>query len=133
MTLHSMSQTKKNGTTLFRVDVIFEWYEGAMVFRIFIFIFGLETTVRENSWVGRTSVAVIVKFFRKYNSESTSSQLCSKFILNNYEAPWQRHLKDTVQLNILRTWINTDVEPAKRHFIYYWIHLFLSNKPSLKI
>ena len=23
------------------------------------------------------------------------SQLCSKFFLNNYKAPWQQHLKDT--------------------------------------
>ena len=33
-------------------------------------------------------------------------QLCSKFFLNNYEAHWQRHLKDNLQLKILWTWIN---------------------------
>ena len=30
-------------------------------------------------------------------------------IPNNYEAHWQRHLKDTLQLKILRTWTNIHV------------------------
>ena len=72
-------------------------------------------------------------FFWRCHSESTWSQLCSKFFLNNYEAPWQRHLKDTFQLKILRTWINIGVEPAKRHLTYYCMLLFLSNKPNFKI
>ena len=42
-------------------------------------------------------------FSRKYRSESTWSQRCSKFSINNYEAPWQRHLKDTLQLKTLWT------------------------------
>ena len=71
----------------------------------FHFIFCLETTVKENNWMGTTSVAVVVTFLRSCHSESTWSQPCSKFFLNNYEAPWQRHLKDTLQLKILRTWI----------------------------
>ena len=33
-------------------------------------------------------------------------QLYSNFFLNNYKAHWQQHLKDTLQLKILRTWIN---------------------------
>ena len=66
------------------------------------------------------------------NFESTWSQLCSKFFLSNYEAPWQRHLKDTLQLKILRTWINIGAEHATRHLTYYCMLLFLSNKPSFK-
>ena len=46
-------------------------------------------------------------FFRKYHSESTCSQRCSKFTINNYEAPWERHLKDTLQLKILWTSVSS--------------------------
>ena len=46
-------------------------------------------------------------FSRKYRSESTWSQRCSKFSINNYEAPWQRHLKDTLQLKILWTSVSS--------------------------
>ena len=80
-----------------------------MVFCVFIFIFIIETLVRENNSVGRTSITVIVIFFQKCHSESTSSQLCSNVFLNNYKAPWQQHLKDTVQLKILWTWINISI------------------------
>ena len=45
--------------------------------------------------------------FRKYHSEITWSQRCSKFSINNYEAPWQRHLKDTLQLKILWTSVSS--------------------------
>ena len=67
-------------------------------------------------------------FFRKCHSDSNSSQLCPKFFLNNYEAPWQRHLKDTLQLKILRTWIHVGVNPVPSHLTYYCMFLFLSNK-----
>ena len=72
-------------------------------------------------------------FFRRCHSESTWSQLCSKFFFNNYGAPWQRHLKDTLQFKILRTWINVGVAPTTRHLTYYFMLLFLSNNPSFKI
>ena len=49
---------------------------------------------------------------------STWSQLCSMFSLNNYKTPWQCHIKDTLQLKILPTWINVGVELALRHLIY---------------
>ena len=49
----------------------------------------------------------MVFFSRKYHSESTWSQRCSKFSINNYEAPWQRHLKDTLQLKILWTSVSS--------------------------
>ena len=42
-------------------------------------------------------------FFRKYHSESTWSQRSSKFSINNYEASWRRHLKETLKLKILWT------------------------------
>ena len=42
-----------------------------------------------------------------HNDVHTWSQRCSKFSANNYEAPWQRHLKDTLQLNILWTSVSS--------------------------
>ena len=45
----------------------------------------------------------MVFFSWKFHSERTWSQRCSKFLINSYEAPWQRHLKDTLQLKILWT------------------------------
>ena len=59
------------------------------------------------------------------------TSICSRFFLNNYEAPWQQDLKDTLQLKILRTWINMGVEPATRHLAHYYMLLFLSNKRSV--
>ena len=98
----------------FWVEVTFEWYEGAIVFRVFIFIFCLETTVLENNYIRTTSIAVTVKFV----SASTWSQLCSKFFLNNYKTPWQWYMKDTLQLKILPTSTNVGVKPALRHLTY---------------
>ena len=68
--------------------------------------------------------------FRKCPSKSTWSELCSKFFLNNYKKTWQKHLKDTIQLKILRTWIIIRVKPAQRHLTYNCIPLFLPNKLS---
>ena len=39
------AKQEKNGTPLFWLEVTFEWYEGAVVFCVSIFIFCLETTV----------------------------------------------------------------------------------------
>ena len=40
------------------------------------------------------------------------------------------HMKDTLQLKILRTWINVGVEPAPRHLTYCSMLFFLSNRPT---
>ena len=69
-------------------------------------------------------------FFRKCHSKSTWLELCSKFFLNNYKKPWQKHLKDTIQLKILRTWIIIGVKLAQRHLTYNCILLFLPNTLS---
>ena len=92
-------------------------------------IFCLETTVRENNWMGMTSVVVMQFFFWKCHSRSTWPQLCSKFFLNNYEAfetTFERHLK------ILLTWINISVQPATRHLTYCYMLPCLSDKSSFK-
>ena len=71
-----------------------------MIFCVFIFIFRLEPTVREQ---------LDENNFRHYYGiffESTILNLLdhiSKFFRNNYKTLWQRHLKGTLQLKILRT------------------------------
>ena len=82
-------------------------------------------------------------------------------VLNDYEAHWQRHSKDTLQLKVLQTWINISINSfwnkydetkvalqiisctkicasslkniAPRHFTYYSTLLFLWNKLSFEI
>ena len=58
----------------------------------------LELTVRKETWMRTTSATVMVDFFESSILKDTWSQLCSEFLPNI--------LKDTLQLNILRTWIN---------------------------
>ena len=70
--------------------------------RYSVLIFYLETPVRENKWVRTTSVVVIVNFFFK-------SVMTKKLNDSYYDATWQTHLKDTLRLKILRTWINIGV------------------------
>ena len=47
---------------MFWVDLTFEWYGDAMVFRVFIFIFCLETTLRKDTWMRATFATVVVIF-----------------------------------------------------------------------
>ena len=87
------------------------WYS------VFIFIFRLEPTVREQ---------LDENNFRHYYGiffESTILNLLdhiSEFIRNNYKTLWQRHLKDTSQLKILRTGINIGTN--------YFLSKFLETK-----
>ena len=62
-------------------------------------------------------------FFRMFYSKSTWS-LYSKFFRNNYDAPWQQHLKDTLWLKLLRTWI------ASTKAFYLLLHASLSLKEA---
>ena len=74
-----------------------------MIFCFFIIIFSLEATVREQ---------LDENDFRHYYGivfESAILKLLdhiSKFFRNSYKTLWQRHLKGTLRLKILRTWIN---------------------------
>ena len=45
-------------------------------------------------------------YFKSDVLKVTLFRLCSKFFLENYKAHWQRHLKYTSHLKILRTGIN---------------------------
>ena len=90
--LNPLTQVREKWVSLFCVELTFERYGSAMVFGVFISIF-----------LGSTSVTVMVIFSK---APFCKLELCLKFLLNNYEAQWQRHLTDTWQLNILRKWIN---------------------------
>ena len=114
-----------------RVDFWMIWRCHGILYFNFYFLF--RNNRKREHWMRKTFAPVMVFFSRKCHSESTWSQLCSNFILNNYETPWLWHLKDTLQLKILWTWINIGVEPAPRHTspdLLYCMLLFLPNKPS---
>ena len=53
-----------------------------------------------------TSVTVMVVLFESSILKVTRLQLCSKFLLKIYVDFVNRILKDALQLNNLRTWIN---------------------------
>ena len=85
---------------LSRVDFWMAWrYHGFPRFHFLFFC--LEPTVRRNSFLHGYGKYIEIDIL-----EVTWSLLCSKFFLSNYEAHWQQHLKDTLQLKILRTSIN---------------------------
>ena len=79
------------------------WY-----FVLSFLIFCFEPTVREDTWM-RSTFNVVVIFFKSSVLKVTWSQTCSKFFPNNFEANQKRHLRDTLQLTILRKWININV------------------------
>ena len=61
--LNSMTQTGENGTPLFWAEVTFEWYEHAMVFCVFIFIFMFRNVIREQ--LGQNNFSRCYVFFSK--------------------------------------------------------------------
>ena len=67
-----------------------------MVFRVFVFIFCLETTVRESKWMRTTSVAVIVNFFPKVLFQKYLITAMFKVLCQQLQGPltmsFQRHL-----------------------------------------
>ena len=73
-------------------NVTFEWYEDDMVFRVFVVII-FRTNGKKDNWMRKTSVTVMVIFFEGDIMKVTWSQLCSKYLLSNYEAHWQLHLE----------------------------------------
>ena len=74
--------------------------------RFYFLLFCLEATIKRNTWMRTISVTVMIIISKIAVLKVTWYQLCSKCFLDNYEAHWQRHLKDTLQMKILRTWIN---------------------------
>ena len=77
-----------------------------MVFHVFIFIFLFRSNGKSNIWI-RTIIVTVMGIISKMPFWKLLD-ISFKF-LNNYEASWQRHLKDTLQLKTLRTWINVRI------------------------
>ena len=71
----------------------------------FLFVLFRNNVIRDQ--LDENDFVIIMFFFQKDHFESTWSQLCSKFFINNYKATWQQHLKDTLQLNILWTSVSS--------------------------
>ena len=109
--LNSMTQTREKWDSLVfsRGDFWMIWRYHGILYIHFYFLF------RNNVWREQLDKNNFCHchsfffffFFWKCYSESTWLQLCSEFFLNNYEALWQQHLKDTLQLKILRTWMSS--------------------------
>ena len=54
-----------------------------------------------------TSVAVMVFFFPKVSFRKYLITAMLKVLYQQLRAPWQQHLKDTLQLKILRTSVSS--------------------------
>ena len=93
---------------MFWGDLTFEWYEDAMIFRVFIVIFRLATNARKHTWMRMISITVMVIF-----SELPFWKLF-------YHSYFQNSiLKDTIQLKILWTWIKI----GANSFIKTWVNI----------
>ena len=77
-----------------------------MVFHVFILIFLFRSNGKSNIWI-RTIIVKVMGIISKMPFWKLLD-ISFKF-LNNYEARWQQHLKDTLQLKTLRTWINVRI------------------------
>ena len=72
-----------------------------MVLRVLIFIFLFGTNSYKKHLDENNFSHPYGNFFESAVLKVTWLQLCLKFFLSNYEAHWQRHLRDTLQLTIL--------------------------------
>ena len=88
-----MSQTKEkcDSLVLSRSDLWIVWRCHGIP-RVCCYYFCLEPTVRKDAWMRTTSVTVMA-FFSSGILKVTWSQLCSKFLPNNYEAHWKQHFE----------------------------------------
>ena len=103
-----MSQTKEkyHSFALSRSNlwmVVWRWHGIPCVY---CYYFCLELTVRKDTWVRTTCITVTVIFFESGILKVTWSQLCSKYLLNNYEPRWQQYFEIYPTVLYLRTWIN---------------------------
>ena len=114
--LNSMNQTV---TSLFGVDLDFEYYEDVIIFLAFIFNFCSEQTVRKDNCMRTIFIAVMVIFSKvlfwkildnSYHKSSFST--VTKYIDNII-------LKETLQLQILWTWLNI----RANSFIKTWVNI----------
>ena len=123
ITLNSMTQTREkwDSLALSRAD-------SGMLGRChgipsFYFLFYcLEATVKKQQFDENDFRHGYGSYFKCAVLKVTWFQLCSQFFLNNYDAQWPRHLKDTLQLKILRTWINVHANSSVVNIIKWkWV------------
>ena len=113
----------------------FEWYDHAMTFCVFSFIFFylettfcLETTFEESNWM--KTISVVVMFF------SESIIPFPKYLITAIFKVLYQQLRDNLTTAFERHhtteyFMDIGVKLAPRHLTYYCMPLFLSNKPSL--
>ena len=77
-----------------------------MVFCVFIFYFLFRSNGKKKHLDENNFRHSYDNYFKSAVLKVSQFQLHSTFFLSNYEAHWQRHLKDILQLKILRAWIN---------------------------
>ena len=108
MILSSITQRteKWDSLVLSKADFWMVWiYHGIPCFHIYFFC--LEATVKRRLGWEQVSSRLLLLLW-KCHSENYLISVIFK-VLNNYEAHWQRHLKDTLQLKILQTRIDIRV------------------------
>ena len=112
-TLHEPNKKKKwESLVLNRGDLWMMWRCHAIPCFHFYFLFrnnGKRNKLDGNDFRLCYMVIFLKVSFRKYLITA---------MFSNYKETWQRHLKDSFQLKILRIWINIDVEPATKHLTY---------------
>ena len=102
-----MSQTKKkcDSLVLSRSGLLIVW-RCHDIPRVHCYYFCLEPMARKDASMRTTSVTAMAFFFESSIFKVTWSQLCSKFLPDNYDRIENIILKDTLQLNMFQTWIN---------------------------
>ena len=107
ITLKSISQAKEkcNSLVLSRSYCWVIWRCHGIPL-VHCYYFGLEPTVRKDSWMRMTSVTAMVILFESNILKVTWSQLCSKFLSRITSHIENNTMKDTLQLNNLQKWFN---------------------------
>ena len=70
--------------------VVWRWHS---IPRVCCYYFCLEPMVKKDIWVRTTCVTVMIIVFGNGILKVTWSQLCSKYLLNDYEPHWQSHFE----------------------------------------
>ena len=96
-----MDETKERWDFLFLVELTFERYEGVTVF-----LFHFRTNGKKEHSDEKIFCHCHGNFLERTVLKVIWSQLRWKFFLKNYKVHWQQHLRDIIELNILRKWIN---------------------------
>ena len=154
-----MNQTRKKWNSLVLSRVGFKGYEDTMIFCVFIFIFCLEPTVREQpdendsrSYYGVYFESTILKLIDHSYVQSSLARITRHFdngiwndalqlkIFWSWISIWTKYfLSKFVEMKFdervwkiiyMTIWACSSKNIAPRHFTYYWMLLFLSNKPS---